>query len=161
MDRNGIDDALLIEAAFMDGGRPAPVIPQAGAPVMPPRRVLIGWDGSREASRAVHDALPLLVHATRVTVVVVDPHHHAARLGEQPGADLAAHLARHGVRVVVEQAMSGGRAVGEAILALASETGADLLVTGGYGHSRLREMVLGGVTRRLLEHMTCPVLMAH
>ncbi|MFO1075395.1 MAG: universal stress protein [Geminicoccaceae bacterium] len=161
LERQGVDDALLVEAAFMDSGRPALVIPYIGARIMPPKRVLLGWDGSREASRAAHDALPLLTQALAVTLLVVDPQRHADRLGEQAGADLAAHLARHGVRVEVKTVASGGLAIGDVILAQMSDEAADLLVMGGYGHSRLREFVLGGVTRRLLEHMTCPVLLAH
>ncbi|MEK0082571.1 universal stress protein [Benzoatithermus flavus] len=160
-DVNGVDDALLVEAAFMDSGRPALVIPYIGAHTMPPRRIIVAWDGSREAARAANDALPFLRLAQEVTVLVVDANERRAYLGEQPGADMAAHLARHGVRVEVRQAQSGGLGIGDVILSTASDEGADLLVMGGYGHSRLREMIVGGVTRHLLEHMTVPVLLSH
>jgi len=158
---DGVDDALLAEAAFMDSGRPALIVPYIGARRVPPQRVIVAWDGSREAARAANDALPFLVRAAAVTVLVVDAAKHAAHLGERPGADIATHLARHGARVEVKQVQSGGLGVGDVILSQASDEGADLVVMGGYGHSRLREMVMGGVTRHLLEHMTCPVLLSH
>lgn len=156
-----VDDALLAEAAFMDSGRPALVIPYIGARTLPPRQVILGWDGSREAARAAADALPFLTHAARVVVLIVDAARRPEQLGAEPGADIATHLARHGVKVEVRQVPSGGLSTGDVILSQASDEGADLLVIGGYGHSRLRERVLGGVTRHLLEHMTCPVLLSH
>ena len=151
----------LAEAAFMDSGRPALVVPYIGAAPEPLRRILVAWNGSREAARAVHDALPFLLAAERTTVLIVDPQAQGSEVGEQPGADLAAHLARHGVRVEVKTIPSGGLAAGDAILAQAADESADLLVMGGYGHSRLREMVLGGATRHLLAQMTLPVLLSH
>jgi nucleotide-binding universal stress UspA family protein len=159
----GTDAALLAEAAFMDSGRPALVLPHADsrAATMPPRRAMLAWDGSREAARAVHDALPLLRLAEEAIVLVVDARDLGARVGQQPGADVAAHLARHEVRTRVKRVTSGGSGIGELLLAQAREEGADLLVMGGYGHSRLREMLVGGVTRHLLEHTTVPVLFAH
>jgi nucleotide-binding universal stress UspA family protein len=160
-DVDGVDDTLLVEAAFMDSGRPALVVPYIGARTVPPQRVLVAWDGSREAARAVNDALPLLRLAREAVVLVVDANERRAQLGEQPGADIGAHLAHHGVRVEVKQTQSGGLGIGDVILSQASDEGADLLVMGGYGHSRLREMILGGVTRHLLEHMTIPVFLSH
>jgi nucleotide-binding universal stress UspA family protein len=155
------DEALLVEAAFMETGRPALVMPHVGAGTMPPRRVVIAWDASREASRAVHDALPLLRLAEDVVVLVVDPKSLGARIGRQPGSGVAAHLAQHAVKVRVKRVESDRRGMGEFILAQADEEAADLLVMGGYGHSRLREMLVGGVTRHMLEHATVPVLLAH
>jgi nucleotide-binding universal stress UspA family protein len=128
---------------------------------MPPRRAIVAWDGSREAARAAHDALPLLRLAEEAIVLIVDARDLGARAGQQPGADVAAHLARHGVGARVKRVTSGGTGIGELILAQAGEEGADLLVMGGYGHSRLREMLVGGVTRHVLEHTTVPVLFAH
>jgi nucleotide-binding universal stress UspA family protein len=156
-----VDDALLAEAAFMDSGRPALAIPYIGPRTLPPRQVILAWDGSREAARAAGDALPFLTGAARVVVLIVDAARHSHQLGAEPGADIATHLARHGVKVEVKQVPSGGVPTGDVILAQASDEGADLLVIGGYGHSRLRERILGGVTRHLLEHMTCPVLLSH
>jgi nucleotide-binding universal stress UspA family protein len=94
-------------------------------------RLLVAWNGSREAARAVHDALPFLIAAERTAALIVDPQAQASEVGEQPGADLAAHLARHGVRVEVKTIPSGGLAAGDAILAQAADESADLLVLGG------------------------------
>lgn len=160
-DTDSTNGTLIAEAAFMNSGRPALVIPYIGAGTFPPKRVIVGWDGSREAARAVNDALPFLQMADEVVVLIVDPEALGARVGEAAGADIAAHLARHGVKVDLKQVRTGGLAVGDVILSQASDEEADLLVMGGYGHSRLRELVLGGVTRHLLERMTVPVLFAH
>jgi nucleotide-binding universal stress UspA family protein len=158
------DEALLVEAAFMETGRPALMVPHGGAPALPPRRVMVAWDASREASRAVHDALPLLRLAEEVVVLVVDARSLGARIGRQPGSGVAAHLAQHGVAVRVERVESdrrGGGGMGEFILAQAEVAGSDLLVMGGYGHSRFREMLLGGVTRHMLEQARLPIIFAH
>ena len=155
------DAELVVEASFLDSGRPSLVIPYIGAQNLPPKRVLIAWDGSREAARAVGDALPLMASADAVLVLVVDPGRLQHRIGEQPGADLGTHLARHGIEVEVRTAASGGLGIGDVIIGQASDAGADLVVMGGYGHSRLRELVLGGATQSLLDHMPVPVLIAH
>ena len=160
-DAGDVDAELIAEAAFMQSGRPCLVIPYIGARKLPPKRVLIAWDGSREAARAVGDAMPFLVKAGSATVLVVDPDSLRGRVGEQPGADLAAHLARHGIKVEVVTVASGGVSVGNVIIGQASDSGADLVVMGGYGHSRLRELVLGGATQSLLDHMSVPALLAH
>src|SRR3712207_5183974 len=160
-EQSGTDKIALVEAAFMDTGRPALVVPYLGARAMPPRRVLIAWDGSREAARAVHDALPLLRQAEDVIILIVDADKLGARFGPQPGAGILAHLARHAVTARVKPVHSQGAAIVGLILAQAGEVGADLIVMGGYGHSRLREMMLGGVTRYMLERMRVPVLFAH
>ena len=150
----------LVEAALLGSGRPILVVPWIGAAGLPPRRVLAAWDGSAPAARALGDALPLLRRAERVSLVVVDPERLGGRVGEQPGADMATHLARHGVRVEVQAVPSGGLATADVLLDLAADTGADLLVMGGYGHSRLRELAFGGTTRDVLARMTAPVLLA-
>src|SRR5690606_14001873 len=124
-------------------------------------RPLIGWNASREAARAVRDALPLLVKAGTATVLVVNPEDAPGAHGEEPGADIARHLARHGVTVRVERSSGAEISVADILLNRAAEMQADMLVIGGYGHSRLREWALGGVTRRLLKEMTLPVLMSH
>ena len=154
---HGVDDTALIEAAFMDSGRPALVIPRTSVAALPPRRALIAWDGSREAARAASDAIPLLRLAEQVLVMIV-----ATRdAGDHAGAALVAHLIRHEIKAELHQVGGGGAGVTETLLAQAHDAAADLLVMGGYGHSRLREMVRGGVTRHLLEHMTLPVLLSH
>ena len=145
----------------MQSGRPTLVIPYVGARAMPPNRVLVAWDGSREAARAVNDALPLLAGTQSVTILVVDPGSLRGRVGDQPGAALATPLARHGIKAEVRTAASGGLGVGDVIIGQVTDMGADLVVMGGYGHSRLRQLVMGGVTRGILRSMTVPVLMAH
>jgi nucleotide-binding universal stress UspA family protein len=158
----GADDALLAEAAFMDTGRPALVVPYAaGVPPLPPRRALLAWDGSREAARAAHDAIPLLRLTEAVTVLIVDARDLSGRLGQQPGSDIASHLVCHGIEAAVKRVESHGQGIGAVILAQAEEERAELVVAGGYGHSRLREMFLGGATSYLLEHMTTPILFSH
>lgn len=158
---SGADDTLLVETAFMDTGRPALVVPFGGARTLPPGRVLVAWDGSREAARAVHDSLPLLHAAADVILLIVDAAKLGPRFGSHPGANVVAHLARHEVKARVKQAASNGSAIGGLILAQAAEEGVDLIVMGGYGHSRLREMIVGGVTRHMIERMQLPILFAH
>jgi nucleotide-binding universal stress UspA family protein len=149
----------LPEHLALHGGRPVLVVPFAGTFTHLDRHALVAWDGSRAATRAVTDALPLLRRSARVTLAVFNPDHTR---GEEPGADIALYLARHGVRVeVLRQTTAPGVDVGNALLSLAADTGADLLVMGAYGHQRWREIVLGGVTRRVLQTMTLPVLMSH
>jgi nucleotide-binding universal stress UspA family protein len=142
-------------------GRPVLVVPYAGSFADCGRRVLVAWDASRVATRAVNDAMPLLAAAEAVTVLTVDPGADARAHGEVPGMDIALHLARHGVKASVETTVSGGIGVGNTLLSRASDLGADLLVMGAYGHTRLRELLLGGATRTVLESMTLPVLMSH
>lgn len=151
----------VVEAALFGSGRPVLVVPHAGRFENVGRRVLIGWNASREATRAVHDALPLLAAAEAAHVLVVTPRPGEDGHGEEPGADIARHLARHGVAVAVERITAPELAAADVLLNRAADLDADLLVVGAYGHSRLRELVLGGVTRSLLRQMTVPVLMAH
>jgi len=160
-DEDGTDQALLVEAAFMYSGRPALIVPYIGARAMPPETVICCWDGSREAARAINDAIPLLQKARRVLVTVVDPDRLGGRVGPIAGADMATHLAHHGIEVEVKDLESGGLDIPDVLLSHAADEGADMLVMGGYGHSRLREIVFGGTTQHILEHMTVPVLMAH
>lgn len=148
------------ETVLLGSPRPVLVVPYAGDAVEAFRRPMIAWDGSIPAARAVAGALPLLAHAGRADVVVFNPGDAAEPHGEQPGADLALYLSRHGIDVdVTERRVEGG--TGEALLSMAADLDADLMVAGAYGHTRLREMMLGGVTRTLLQAMTLPVLMAH
>ncbi len=151
----------LPEEVALAVGRPVLVVPYAGHWDKIGRRVLIGWDASREATRAVDDAMPLLAAAETVTVLAIDPATGPMRHGEMPGADIALHLARHGVKAAVESTVSAGIGIGNVLLSRASDLGADLLVMGAYGHSRMRELILGGVTRTVVESMTLPVLMSH
>jgi nucleotide-binding universal stress UspA family protein len=142
-------------------GRPVLVVPYAGHFESVAGRVLIGWNATREAARAVNDAMPLLAAAAAVTVLTIDPREGPDAHGELPGADISLHLARHGVKAEIERTVSADIPVGEVLLSRAADLGADLLVTGAYGHSRVRELLLGGATRALLRSMTVPVLMSH
>ncbi|MBW8269004.1 universal stress protein [Caldovatus aquaticus] len=151
----------VIESVLFGSGRPALLVPYAGRFETVGRRVLIGWNASREAARAVNDALPLIARAAAATVLVANPDTTPGGHGEQPGADIALHLARHGLRVEAEQVVAPEVPDADLLLNRAAELSADLLVVGAYGHSRLRELVLGGVTRTLLRQMTVPVLMSH
>jgi len=114
------------------------------------QRVVVGWNSTREAARAVNDAMPLLVAAEVVTVLTIDAREAPLGHGQLPGADISLHLARHGVKAQVEQTVSADLSVGDVLLSRAADLGADLLVMGAYGHSRLRELLLGGATRTLL-----------
>lgn len=145
----------LPEYVILDVGRPVLVIPRSGSFPTLGERILVAWTPSRGAVRAVNDALPLLCRAKSVKVVAVNPD---AGFGEIPGADIALHLARHGVDAVAETVQSPDKRVGVALLDEAEKFGADLIITGAFGHSRFRELVLGGVTRRLLADAKIPVL---
>jgi nucleotide-binding universal stress UspA family protein len=149
------------EQVTLASGRPILVIPYAGNFPNLGRRVVIGWNASREAARAVNDAMPLLTAAEIVTVLTIDPREGSRAHGELPGADISLHLARRGVKAEIERTVSADLPVGEVLLSRAADLGADLLVMGAYGHSRARELLLGGATRSLLRSMTLPVLMSH
>jgi nucleotide-binding universal stress UspA family protein len=141
-------------------GRPVLVIPQGWTPV-PLRRAVIGWRPTRESTRAVHDALPLLHKAEQIDVFEAGPRGESLEDGDQPGTDIAAHLARHGLKVKVDVHEQYQEAVASALLRHCDRVGAQLLVVGGYGHSRLREWALGGTTRELLEFGNVPILFSH
>jgi nucleotide-binding universal stress UspA family protein len=151
----------LPEEVVLGCGRPVLMLPYIGPPATFGERVIVAWDASREAARAVNDALPLLRQAKQVGVLSVNPRPWPFAHGEEPGADIGLHLARHGVRVEVQRIEARDVDVANAILSHLADQSADLLVMGGYGHSRLREFVLGGVTRTILGEMTVPVLMSH
>lgn len=148
----------LPETLVMGSGRPTLIVPRYGKFASMGERVLVAWSRTRESTRAVHDALPLLTRAKAVTVMEVNPGKDDAHIA---GADIALHLARHGVKAEVASTTASDIEVGDAILSRAADLGADLLVMGAYGHSRLREFAFGGVTLHILKHMTVPVLMSH
>lgn len=152
-------DQVVDEGVLFDSGRPVIFVPYIQKTGMTLRRVMICWDGSRAAARAVADALPFLQKAKQVEVVIVSE--KPAKTDEVPGADLGQHLARHGLTVDIKHITSPDIDVPSTILSHAADSDADMLVMGGYGHSRLREFILGGTTRGLLESMTVPVLMSH
>lgn len=153
--------ALYFKSLLMASGRPLLVVPQGVGLRARAERVVIAWQPTREAARALHDALPLLAPGARVQVLMVDPVIAEGRHGPQPGADIATHLARHGFAVEVLSVPGQGDRVGDNLLTFARQSGADLLVMGGYGHARWREAVLGGTTRTVLDEAMLPVLYAH
>jgi nucleotide-binding universal stress UspA family protein len=150
----------LIEAALFDSGRPVLVVPYIHRQPFQADRVVVAWDGGAPAARAVHDALPFLQRAKSVEVVVVETERKRDE-GEIAGSDIATHLARHDLQVSLQRIPGSDIGVGNALLNHVAEQQTDLLVMGGYGHSRFREFVLGGATRDMLDAMTIPVLMAH
>jgi nucleotide-binding universal stress UspA family protein len=149
----------LAESLVLTSGRPIIVFPPRST-VSRVRRILVGWNARRESIRAVADALPLLVRAEAVEVLVVDHERQPAGHGQEPGADIARHLARHGAHVEVRRLSSDGEEVGHLLLSQAAAFGADLVVMGAYGHSHLSEWMFGGVTRTVLREAGLPVLMS-
>lgn len=147
--------AQLVLAA----GRPVLILPYAGSFLNIGNRILVAWNASREATRAITDALPLLKRADSVNLIALSAKHDAQ--GHIPVDEIVLYLARHGVHVEVSKNHVTDIDAGNAILSCAADLGSDLLVMGGYGRSRLREWVLGGATRTILESMTVPVLMSH
>ncbi|MGE4280116.1 MAG: universal stress protein [Magnetospirillum sp.] len=146
---------------IMNGGRPVLVVPQYGRFDHAGGTILVAWNGSREATRAVYDALPLLACAERVVILTLDGHPSDQSVGENPGADIALVLARKGVRVELVHSTAGELDVGNALLSRCVEIGADLLVMGAFSRHPLRERALGGATHHILKHMTLPVLFSH
>src|SRR5262245_40629690 len=143
---------LIIEAALFQSGRPVIVVPYIHKGGVKLDRVLACWDGSRTAARAIGDAMPLLTRAKAVDVLIVAT--DKGKKDEIPGADMGAHLARHGLNVEVKRLVAPDTNVPNTILSYAADTSADFIVMGGYGHSRLREIILGGATRGILQSMT-------
>ena len=150
---------LIIEAVLFESGRPVLIVPYIQEEGLKLDRVMVCWDGSRNAARAVGDAMPFLARAKAVEVVVVTG--DAGKSDEIPGADIAHHLARHRLKVELRRIVAGDLDVANTILSHAADAGTDFIVMGGYGHSRLREFVLGGATRGILQSMTVPTLMSH
>src|ERR1700736_6069055 len=151
---------LSPESLLLASGAPILVLPSGWKSQPIGQKILVGWNASREARRAVADALPFLVAADSVTLLVVDSEERAGRHGEEPGADIALYLARHGARVEVEQVLSQGSRVADIILSFARDHGMDLIVIGAYSHARSVEMLFGGVTRTLLKLAPVPLLMS-
>lgn len=161
-DREAFVAEDFIERTVLDSGRPVLLVPYAGPVPRHFDNILFAWNGSREAARAGADALGLLKRATHVTVMSIDPKNAQAQQNELPGADIALYFARHGVKVEIASSSGDGDVkAGELLLSRAADKGANLIVMGGYGHSRLQELVMGGVSRTLLHSMTVPVLMSH
>jgi nucleotide-binding universal stress UspA family protein len=150
------------ELVTLSVGRPVLVVPYFKNTFQPlGTKVLVAWNGGREATRAVADALPFLTSAEHVTAIVVNAKRERKNTDDIPAADIGLFLARHGVKVEATQSYSEELSVGDELLAKLADGEFDLLVMGAYGHSRFREILMGGVTHTLLQHMTVPVLMSH
>jgi nucleotide-binding universal stress UspA family protein len=158
-DRDHPTTNSVIEAALFESGRPVLIVPFIQKDRLKLDHVMVCWDGSRAAARAVADAMPFLTRSGKASIVVADI--QSAKSADLPGADIATHLTRHGVNVSIERIPVSKIDVSNAILSYAADTDPDLIVMGGYGHSRLREFILGGTTRGMLASMTKPTLMSH
>jgi nucleotide-binding universal stress UspA family protein len=152
---------LQPEQVVLGCGRPVLVVPYAGDFIEIGRQVLVAWNATREAARALHDAMPILEKAEAVTVIEVDPPGSIAGVVRLTAEDIAAGLSARGIAATAETETGGDISVDDLLLSRAADRGVDLLVMGGYGHSRLREFVMGGVSRGIFQHMTVPVLMSH
>jgi len=152
-------EEIIAESALFESGRPVIVVPYIQKAPLKLDRTMVCWDGSRAAARAIADAMPLLERAALVEVVIIA--NERGKQDEIEGADMGQHLARHGLKVEVKRIDYGNLDVADALLSHAADSDVDFIVMGGYGHSRLREFVLGGVTRSILRTMTAPVLMSH
>jgi nucleotide-binding universal stress UspA family protein len=156
-DRATFDNSIPQEILFQSGG-PVLFIPYTHKGPFEPRRIGIAWDGSRVAARALRDAAPFLERADAITIMCLNEEQVPTAASS---TTLAAHLARHGLTVRIERMSADRSDIHPAILSMAADAGLDLIVMGGYGHSRLQERILGGVTRGMLQSMTVPTLMSH
>ncbi len=158
-DTDNSDDVVV--TTLMSSGRPVLIVPYVGSYATAGEHVLVAWNASREATRAINDAMPILRAASKVTVLAINPRHGIHGHGDVPAADIALHLARHGVKAEAAHTVSGNIPDGETLLSYAADVSADMIVAGGYGHSRARELVFGGVTQTLLREMTVPIVLSH
>jgi nucleotide-binding universal stress UspA family protein len=150
----------LPDHVVLDVGRPALVVPHAKVPDTAADRVLLAWNASRAAARAANDAMPIMQAASEVCIMIINPEPGIRGHGEMPGADIATHLARYGVHGEVVQVNVDRTAIGDELLKQIAAFNADFMVMGSYGSFRLRELVFGGVTRRILEAMTVPIFLS-
>jgi nucleotide-binding universal stress UspA family protein len=148
------------ERLALESGRPVLVVPYVGTYPDMGRNVVVAWKPGREAARAVFDALPILEAAETVTILEIK-HKGEATDALAPDTTIAAALGRHGIKPVVRSSVAVDISVGDEILSRLADFGADLLVMGAYGHSRMRELVFGGATRHIARHMTVPTLFSH
>lgn len=157
----GLPESWPADRLLLASGVPTIVIPEQWKPAALGARVLIGWNGSRAARRAIGDAIPLLTTAQSVTLLVVDAHMTPNQYGAEPGADISLYLARHNIRVELEQVTSDGSSIAEIVLSKAAQQQSDLIVIGAYSHARSAEMLFGGITRELLAHTRLPLFLSH
>jgi nucleotide-binding universal stress UspA family protein len=156
---HGLPDDMTVEKLLLASGTPTLIVPNAWNGEAIGNNILIGWNATREARRAVADSMPFLVAAKSVTVLVIDPDGSNQR-GEDPGSDITLHLDRHGAHVNLEQVASQGYSVAAAMLGYAEQSASDLLVVGAYSHTRTREILLGGTTRTLLAQTPMPTFIS-
>jgi len=149
-------DRLILAA-----GRPVLVVPYIYKDNTFGKNIMVGWDASRTSTRAVHDALPILKKSDKTTIMSVKQSPEGLLNDQLPGADIAAHLSRHGVNAVADHITNTEMKPAMTLLASAADLSADMIVIGAYGHARFKELVMGGVTRHLLESMPVPVLLSH
>lgn len=152
--------AGIAETVMFTSGRPCLFVPQGSTPPAAFGTVIVGWKSTREAARALAAAMPILARAREVIVALVEEEGAAEQYGEEAGVDVGQHLSRHGITAEIRR-IDGWASVGEALLNEAKRTGAELLVMGAYGHSRVREFVLGGATRDILAAADMAVFVAH
>jgi nucleotide-binding universal stress UspA family protein len=157
-DSSSVED-IIAETTLFESGRPMILVPYIQKAPLKLDNVMVCWDGSRQAARAIGDAMPLLAKAGSVEIVIVG--NERGKQDEIEGADMGQHLARHGFKVDVHRVSGGNIDVADALLSRVADSGADFMIMGGYGHSRLREFVLGGVTRSILRALTVPALLSH
>lgn len=157
----GLSEPWFGEQLVLASGVPALFIPESWASTTVGQNILVAWNATREARRAIIDAMPLLKLAKSVTVLVVDAVETPDRFGAEPGADISLYLARHDVAVQLRQATSDGASLAHTILSYAALQGSDLVVVGAYSRGRLVELIFGGVTRDLLARASIPLLLSH
>jgi nucleotide-binding universal stress UspA family protein len=150
-----------VEGALLFSGRPLLMVPSSWQGAIDARHVIVAWDASREAARALNDAMPFIEGTEKTTVLIVDPKPGDQEFGDEPGADIAPLIARHCSNVVVDRIPSSGASIAEALLERSSDASGDLIVMGGYGHSPLRESIFGGVSRDMIRLSEVPLLLSH
>ncbi len=155
---NSVEE-IIAEAALFESGRPVILVPYIQKAPLKLDNVMVCWDGSKAAARAIADAMPLLIKAGSVEIAIIT--NERGKQDEIEGADMGQHLTRHGLKVDVNRIPGGGIDTADALLSHAADSGADFMVMGGYGHSRLREFILGGVTHSIFRSMTIPALLSH
>ncbi len=155
-----LPESVTPERVVFEVGVPVIIVPENWKQRADVKRVVVAWNATREARRAVSDALPFITMAEQTTLMVVDPEKHDGRHGDLPGSDAALYLARHGGKVHTREEHSYGRAVNEVILSVAAKEDADLIVMGAYGKPRRRQLLFGGVTRSMLADVRFPLLIS-
>ena len=159
--RNDLLKTTVVDGALFESGRSVLIVPNGAKPTLRPKSVLLAWNSRLECARAAREALDIMASAEEVHVTLVDPDTSSIENGPEPGADIGSYLAHHGIKVYVDRLPSGGNSIAGVLKQHATDVSADLIVMGGYGHSRTREWIFGGVTRSMIDDPSLPVLMVH